>query len=101
MAVLSSETIDARLADLAGWSRGEGCLERTYQFADFAAAFGFMASVAVVAESMNHHPDWSNVYNRVEVKLSTHDAGGVTDRDFDLAAAMERFAAPASNRTGS
>lgn len=92
MAALDDETIDARLAEVPGWTHGDGCIERSFEFADFVAAFGWMASVALVAERMNHHPDWTNVYRSVDVSLSTHDAGGVTDADFELAAAMNRLA---------
>jgi len=83
-------TGDARvtaLADLAGWAEVDGrdAIARTLQFADFNAAFGFMARVALRAEQMDHHPEWFNVYNKVEVTLSTHDAGGLTMKDIELA----------------
>ena len=65
---------------------------KTFEFADFVAAFGFMTRVALVAERMNHHPEWFNVYRRVEVKLTTHDAGGITELDFELARVMEAAA---------
>lgn len=90
--LLSEEHITAGLAELPGWAAGAGHIARTFVFDDFVAAFGWMTSAALVAERMNHHPDWSNVYRTVEVKLSTHDAGGVTQRDLDLAAAMSRLA---------
>ena len=92
MAALNDDQIDARLGELSGWRRGDGCIERMFEFDDFVAAFGWMTCVALVAERMNHHPDWTNVYSTVEVSLSTHDAGGVTDLDFELAAAMDRLA---------
>jgi 4a-hydroxytetrahydrobiopterin dehydratase len=76
-----------------GWTRAASHLERTFQFKDFVTAFGFMAQSALVAERMNHHPDWENVYRTVRVKLSTHDAGGVTAKDFELARAMSAIAA--------
>jgi 4a-hydroxytetrahydrobiopterin dehydratase len=81
----------AAIALLSGWSAvsGRDAITRTYKFADFNAAFGFMARVALVAEKMDHHPEWSNVYNRVEVVLTTHDAGGVTQKDIDLARFMD------------
>jgi 4a-hydroxytetrahydrobiopterin dehydratase len=82
------------LAELTGWTLCEGKLHRAYAFADFVEAFGFMASVALVAERMNHHPAWSNVWNTVVVDLTTHDAGGITAKDFALAAEMERLAGP-------
>lgn len=67
-------------------------IARTFKFKDFNAAFGFMTRAALVAEKMDHHPEWLNVYNRVEVTLSTHDAGGLTDRDVALAEAMDKLA---------
>ena len=82
------------LAELAGWREVEGrdAIERTYSFKDFNEAFGFMARVALVAEKMDHHPEWRNVYRTVEVTLSTHDAGGLTARDVKLAKAMDAIA---------
>ncbi|NCU19211.1 4a-hydroxytetrahydrobiopterin dehydratase [Candidatus Falkowbacteria bacterium] len=79
------------LAD--GWRAEGGALARDYRFADFAAAFGFMAEVALKAEAMNHHPDWSNIWNRVSVRLTTHDSGGLTELDLRLARAMDAAAA--------
>lgn len=92
VASLASDEVSRRLATLAGWTVQAGKLHRTFTFKDFVEAFGFMARVALVAERMNHHPEWHNVYNRVAVDLTTHDAGGITDNDFELAAAMDRFA---------
>lgn len=88
----------ALLANLDGWSRvaGRDAIERRFQFKDFSEAFGFMTRVALVAERMNHHPEWFNVWNKVEVTLSTHDAGGLTALDVDLAAAMNELAGPAA-----
>jgi 4a-hydroxytetrahydrobiopterin dehydratase len=88
---------DARkqaLASLSGWKEAQGrdAIAKTFTFKDFNEAFGFMARVALVAEKMDHHPEWSNVYKTVEVTLSTHDAGGLTDRDVKLAQAMDRIA---------
>ena len=90
-------TGDARataLKKLTGWSEVEGrdAIAKTFVFRDFNTAFGFMARVALVAEKMDHHPEWRNVYKTVEVTLSTHDAGGLTERDTKLAAAMDRIA---------
>ncbi len=84
----------AALAQLGGWSAAEGrdAITKSFRFKDFARAFGFMAEVALVAERMDHHPEWFNVYNRVDVLLSTHDAGGVTERDVALARAMDEAA---------
>ena len=82
------------LAGLAGWQDVEGrdAIAKTFQFADFNAAFGFMTRAALLAEKMDHHPEWFNVYNRVEVVLATHDAGGVTELDVRMAAAMNVYA---------
>jgi len=71
---------------------GRDAIQRTFAFKDFNEAFGFMARTALVAEQMNHHPEWRNVWNRVEVTLSTHDAGGLTELDLTLAEAMDRIA---------
>lgn len=71
------------------WSLSVGKLHKEFRFKDFVDAFGFMSRVALVAESMDHHPEWSNVYNRVVVDLSTHDAGGITTLDFTLASRIE------------
>ena len=89
----------AALERLPGWSAVEGrdAITRSYRFADFNAAFGFMTRVALVAERMNHHPEWRNVYNRVHVVLTTHDAAGVTALDLELAQAMNRLAAEAAS----
>jgi 4a-hydroxytetrahydrobiopterin dehydratase len=74
------------------WTESDNTLTRTFTFADFSEAFSFMTRAALVAEKMNHHPDWRNVWNRVEVKLNTHDAGNtVTEKDRKLAAAMDKI----------
>jgi 4a-hydroxytetrahydrobiopterin dehydratase len=93
-AKLTPEARAAALARLAGWKdvSGRDAITKTFVFADFNAAFGFMTRVALVAEKMDHHPEWSNVYKNVVVTLTTHDAGGVTGRDIALAETMERFA---------
>ena len=88
---LSPEQVTARLEALTGWSLVDGKLHRAFSFGDFVEAFGFMTRVALVAERMDHHPEWSNVYNRVVVDLTTHDAGGLTGLDFELAAAMDQI----------
>jgi 4a-hydroxytetrahydrobiopterin dehydratase len=82
------------LAKLNGWSevKGRDAISRKFTFKDFNEAFGFMARAALVAEKLDHHPEWFNVYNKVEVTLATHDAGGVTERDIALAGAMDRLA---------
>lgn len=89
----SEAEVEARLINMPGWSVLDGKLHREYNFPDFVQAFGFMSSVALVAESMNHHPEWFNVYGRVRVYLTTHDAGGITKLDFSLADRMDKLAA--------
>ena len=91
-AKLSPERISSELASLPEWAVADGKLHREFRFPDFTHAFGFMAAVATIAEKMDHHPDWLNIYNRVIVNLVTHDASGITTLDFQLAAAMERLA---------
>ncbi|MBI1375203.1 MAG: 4a-hydroxytetrahydrobiopterin dehydratase [Phycisphaera sp.] len=89
---LTGDEIAAALAGLAGWTLVDGKLHAEFKFADFNAAFGFMTRCALVAEQMNHHPEWFNVWNTVRVDLSTHDAGGVTQKDVDLATKMNQIA---------
>ena len=91
---LSADARAKALKELSGWSEvgGREAIGRTYTFKDFNEAFGFMSRVALVAEKRDHHPEWRNVYKTVEVMLSTHDAGGVTSRDIDLARAMDAIA---------
>lgn len=83
----------ARLQGLTDWTLSEDgrAITRNYTFADFSQAFAFMARVALAAEKLDHHPDWCNVYNRIDVRLSTHDADGLTDKDFILAQTMDSF----------
>lgn len=96
MAVLTDTERDAALAALSGWSydSARDGIARSWRFADFSAAFAFMTRVALAAEKADHHPDWSNVWNRVDVLLSTHSAGGVTDKDVALAKTIDRLAGP-------
>lgn len=82
---LSPNEINHALTTLEGWSLGSGKLHRQFTFADFSEAFGFMTRLALVAEKMGHHPEWFNVYNRVTIDLTTHDAGGITTLDVELA----------------
>jgi len=89
---LSDTEIQDRLNRLPGWTLVNGKLHREYKFKDFVHAFGFMASAALVAESMNHHPEWYNVYSTVKIDLMTHDAGGISELDFTLASTMETLA---------
>ncbi len=92
---LDTEARSAALAGLAGWQEASGrnAITKIFVFADFNAAFGFMTRAALIAEKMDHHPEWFNVYKTVQVTLSTHDAGGVTELDVALAQAMDRIAA--------
>ena len=83
--LIGAEELTERLSALEGWRGAPDGLKRDYRFDSFVEAFGFMSAVALVAESLNHHPEWSNVYNRVSVELTTHDAGGISERDFQLA----------------
>jgi 4a-hydroxytetrahydrobiopterin dehydratase len=82
---LSEVEITSRLPEIPGWELTDGKLQRIFTFDNFVQAFGFMSSVALLAESMNHHPDWSNVYHQVTIGLNSHDVGGISQRDFDLA----------------
>src|SRR5438045_3746571 len=91
---LTGEARKAALAKLSGWSEFEGrdAITKKFVFKDFNAAFGFMTRAALIAEKLDHHPEWFNVYKNVEVTLSTHDAGGVTELDVKLAQEMDRIA---------
>lgn len=82
---LSSEQISEQLKNLPGWTVKEEKLHRNFEFEDFNQAFGFMTRAAMHIEKMNHHPEWFNVYNKVTVELTTHDAGGITENDIGLA----------------
>ena len=92
---LTGEARKSALAKLSGWSEvsGREAIAKTFTFEDFNAAFGFMTRAALAAEKMDHHPEWSNVYNRVEIVLSTHDAGGVSEKDVALARFIDQAAA--------
>jgi 4a-hydroxytetrahydrobiopterin dehydratase len=92
--ILTPENLESVVRNLPGWNLAANgkSISKIYKFKDFNAAFGFMTRVAQVAEKMDHHPEWLNVYNRVEVTLSTHDARGVTEFDVKLASEMERLA---------
>ncbi len=89
---LSDAAISAAVAPLAPWAVKDGKLHRQYKFADFPHAIGFMVTAAPSIEKMNHHPEWANVYNRVTVDLTTHDAGGITQKDVELAELLEGIA---------
>jgi 4a-hydroxytetrahydrobiopterin dehydratase len=88
---LSEQELTAALQSLSGWSVLNGKLHKEFKFKDFVQAFGFMSSVALIAEGMNHHPDWSNVYNRVVIDLVTHDLGGISTFDLEFARSVERL----------
>lgn len=90
---LTDNAREAALAELAEWTHdaGRDAISRRFKFGDFNAAFGFMTRVALIAEKMDHHPEWSNVYNKVEITLTTHDAGALTERDIILANAIEKL----------
>ncbi len=89
--LLSKEARLDLLANLAEWEVQEKFLRREWRFTDFIEAFGFITRVAILAQSMNHHPDWSNVYSKVTIKLTTHDAGGLTEKDVELAIAINQL----------
>ena len=90
---LSPPTVNKKLLELDQWCLNENKLQRQFVFKDFVEAFGFMSRVALLAEAMDHHPEWSNVYNRVEIHLTTHDASGITERDFALAEKINQLLA--------
>jgi 4a-hydroxytetrahydrobiopterin dehydratase len=90
MTRLTHDETELRLADIPGWGIAKGTLHRELEFQNFVEAFGFMAMVALEAEKLNHHPDWSNAWNRVVIDISSHDEGGVTDQCFQLAAAINK-----------
>ena len=89
---LSDEEITAALANLPGWSAEGNALHRELRFADFSEAWGFMNRAALIAEKLDHHPDWSNVWSTVVINLSTHDAGGVTGLDVEFATRVNALA---------
>lgn len=90
---LSDDDIEAALAQLDGWERDDAALTKTFEFADFPAAMDFMARCAERIDELDHHPEWTNVYNRVDVRLTSHDAGGITERDLKLARILDGEAA--------
>jgi 4a-hydroxytetrahydrobiopterin dehydratase len=88
----SEEEVKPRLVFLPGWRFSSNGIQKEFEFRDFVTAFGFITKVAMEAEKADHHPEWSNVWNKVTIRLSTHDSGGVTDKDFQLAETIERHA---------
>ena len=95
---MTASEIQAALKDRPEWRVTNAKLHRELKFADFVQAFSFMTAAALVAESMGHHPEWSNVYNRVTIDLTTHDAGGISEKDFALAAKIDQLAAAATRK---
>lgn len=91
MKKLSEKEINDNLESLEGWSYCDNSLQTSFEFENFKEAFTLMTRIAFEAEAQNHHPDWNNVYNQLEISLSTHDAGGVTEKDFKLAKAIEKI----------
>ena len=92
LSILSASELDLALQELKSWSIERGKLHRQFQFSSFVEAFGFMTRVALVAETIGHHPEWCNVYNRISVDLTTHDAGGITMKDIHLAHKINELA---------
>lgn len=88
---MNEQQIASELKNLKGWTVERGNLHRVFEFHDFSQAFGFMSRVALAAEAMGHHPDWSNVWNKVTIDLSTHSAGGLTQNDFGLAGKIQQI----------
>lgn len=91
MKKLSDQEINSKLESLEGWTYSGSALQTSFEFENFKEAFTLMARIAFEAEAQNHHPNWTNVYNHLEISLSTHDAGGVTERDFKLAESIEQI----------
>jgi len=89
---LDATEIESRLSKLDGWNLKNGKLHRDFEFQDFNQAFGVISQTALKAESMNHHPEWFNVYNKLSVDLTTHDAGGISEKDFEMAEAINTYA---------
>jgi len=89
MEILNRNQINEKLKSLKDWQYGEESIIKNFTFKDFKEALAFMVKTGAVAEELNHHPNWSNTYNKVNIKLSTHDAGGVTEKDFELAERIE------------
>jgi len=103
MELLSQDEISARLAELGGWEQQGNALHRDFEFKDFTEAFGFMAQVACISERLFHHPEWSNVWNKVSISITNHSKGGITELDFDFAKRVNAVAvapAPASKSAG-
>lgn len=93
MEKMTDKAIAEALKELDGWEYHEGALATVFEFADFKEAFTAMGRIAFECEAQGHHPDWTNVYNRLEIRLNTHEAGGITERDFRLARTIDRLLA--------
>lgn len=91
MKKMTEQEIEKRLGELDGWDYGQGAIETSFEFKNFKEAFSVMTRIAFECEEQKHHPDWSNVYNSLNIKLSTHDADGVTEKDFKLAHTIEEI----------
>ena len=91
MQKLSEEEITKKLKELPGWEYKDAAIERAYKFSNFKEAFSTMTRIAFECEAQNHHPDWSNVYNSLNIRLNTHDVGGITNNDFELAKSIEKI----------
>jgi len=91
MEKLTESQIKTKLEGLEGWELNENAIETTFEFQNFKEAFTLMTRIAFECEALGHHPDWTNVYNRLHIRLSTHDAGGVTEKDFELAVLIEQL----------
>lgn len=89
MKKLTAIEINAHLEKLEGWELSDNAIETTFEFDNFKDAFSVMSRIAFEAEALQHHPDWTNVYNKLNIRLSTHDAGGITEKDFELASIIE------------
>lgn len=89
MELLTKDQVEHALTNLDGWSFKENGIEKNFVFEDFKEALSVMMGIGIIAEEMNHHPEWFNVYNKLDIRLSTHDAGGVTQKDIDLATRIE------------
>ncbi len=99
MKKLAPQEIKMALANLEGWTYQNDFIHKTFLFNDFIEAFGFLGKVALISEKLNHHPDWSGVYNKVVLRLSTHDAGGVTENDITFAQMAESYLNSGSKRS--
>jgi len=91
MKALTENQIKERLSQMEGWEYNDGAIHTSFEFENFKEAFTSMTRIAFEAERLNHHPDWANVYNKLEISLTTHDAGGVTEKDFELAGVIDEL----------